>query len=710
VFTITDSVVTFGTIAGGTRAISRPHPDVFLFQMSDTTGLADNLHRMRVELFDAYSPSTSLGVFPVDPRGPSGAVSNIKAIGSTASIALTFDPLTVNDLLGYNVYRSTASGGPYSRVNQYTTINTSYYNDEGLPPLSVFYYKIAAQDSSGNEGPLSGAGSASTTLPIHSGFPVELTAATNASVTLADLDYDGDIEVLAGAEEVYALNPDGTDFYDGDNDIRTLGPLTNIGGSGFWNAPCVGDVDLDGSPEVAAVSWPSNLYLFNNRGEIMPGFPKFLNFQGILDPNPLGSVAMADADGDGDLELYVVCARAIFGFHHTGQEIVDGDLNPASVGVLKLTTIQFSYGTPALADLNADDLPELIVGMRDSRLYVLNPLTGANLPGFPYVSTSNITASPAIGDIDNDGLPEIVFGSSENKVFVMNPNATAVPGWPQGVQLQEDLDSSPAIGDLSGDGIPDVVIGASNGNIFAWRSTGSLLPGWPKQIRNSLNQPVAVRSSPILVDVDSDGLPEVIVGDQDGRLHAFYANGTALPGFPIQTGNLIEGGPAAWDIDNDGLTEIIAESFDQKVYIWDTPWTFNRNASPWPMFHHDSRHTGSLVEDVFYQTGVEETPAPEARPFVLHQNFPNPFNPVTRIRYRIESSGLSHGALPVRLEVFNSGGRLVKVLVDRPMPPGDYEVGWDGTNEAGQPVASGVYHYLFETPRGKETRKMSLIR
>ncbi|MDZ4805647.1 MAG: C25 family cysteine peptidase [Candidatus Eisenbacteria bacterium] len=706
---ISDSTVTFGTMTGGSLAISRPS-DTFRFQMSDTTGLGSNGKKLRVSLYDLYSPLTALGSFLIDARTPTGTMAGLTARGAESSISLLFVRSTTIDLLGYNIYRSATSGGSYSRINQNTTIRTAYYNDEGLPALTAFFYKVAAQDSSGNEGPLSTVFSASTTLPLHDQFPVELESATNASVTLADLDYDGDLEILAGAGEVYAIQPDGTEVFDGDGDIRTLGVLTNTTKPGYWNAPAVGDVDLDGSPEVAAVSWLANLYLWNEFGQIESGWPRNLNVQSLVDPNPLSSVAMGDVDGDGDLELFVMCGRVLFGFHHTGAEIVDGDANPATIGVIKIINTAYCYGTPALADMNGDGRPEVIVGMRDRKLHVFNPVNWTELPGFPYTTLGEITSSPAVGDIDNDGQPEIIFGASDSKVYALNGDGTAATGWPQGIQLNEDFDSSPAIGDLTGDGIPDVVTGASNGVVFAWRNNGTLLPGWPVLIKDALGANVAVRSSPILVDVDANGIPEVLFGDQIGRLHGYYANGTRLPGFPIQTGNLIEGGPAAWDLDGDGLTEIVAESFDQKVYVWDTPWTFNALASPWPMFHHDPRHTGLLTSPIFYQTGVPESPVPGLKPFHLAQNRPNPFNPVTAIDWRIERALRGGDLLPVRLEVFSPTGRLVRVLVDRPMPVGDYQVLWDGTDQEGRAVSSGVYYYRLLSPDAVESRKMVLVR
>lgn len=711
VYTISDSTISFGTINGAGRIVATP-ADGFVFSMSDTSGLAAGLHTMTVTLYDTWSPAIPIATFPIEPGAPRQTVSALTATGATSSIALTFAPVTDPGQKGYNVYRSTSASGPFARINQYVTDRSSYYNDEGLPALTAFYYKVAPQDSAGNEGPLSVVASASTTLPLHGGFPVEVRSATNGSVTIADLDYDGDLEIVAGAQEIYALQPDGTEVFNGDDDVRTLGILTSTNAPGFWNSPAVGDVDKDGSPDVAAVSWLGNLYLWNEFGQIKPGFPRNVNTLNQIDPNPLGSVTMGDVDGNGDLELFVLVGKILFAFHHDGTELIDGDATPSTIGPFKLTSTAYSYGTPALADLTGDGLPEIIVGMRDSKLHAFQSTTSAlEVAGFPFTTAGNITSSPAIGDIDNDGQIDIIFGASDSKVYALKKNGTAVTGWPQGIQLNEDLDSSPALGDLTGDGIPDVVCGASNGRLFAWRNNGTILPGFPLFIRDNLGANVPVRSSPILVDIDNTGLPEIIVGDQIGRLHAFFANGTPVPGFPIQTGNLIEGGPAAWDLDNDGLTEIVAQSFDQKVYIWDTPWTFNKNASPWPMFHHDPRHTGRLAEPIYYQTGVaEEAPSPSRVPAVLLQNQPNPFNPVTRIRYRLEAATGAGGTRPVRLEIFSATGRLVRTLVNQPLPAGEYEVGWDGLDASGSQVASGVYYYRLTTPEGHLNRKMTMIR
>lgn len=92
--------------------------------------------------------------------------------------------------------------------------------------------------------------------------------------------------------------------------------------------------------------------------------------------------------------------------------------------------------------------------------------------------------------------------------------------------------------------------------------------------------------------------------------------------------------------------------------------------------------------------------------FNLAQNFPNPFNPVTSIRYQLGGPGEQ----PVKITIFNQLGQLVKNLVETRQAPGQYVIKWNGTNDLGLPVASGLYIYRIETPDHKQTRTMLLVR
>jgi len=90
--------------------------------------------------------------------------------------------------------------------------------------------------------------------------------------------------------------------------------------------------------------------------------------------------------------------------------------------------------------------------------------------------------------------------------------------------------------------------------------------------------------------------------------------------------------------------------------------------------------------------------------FLLGQNFPNPFNPETKIIYRIPEAG------KVTIKIFNILGQDVKTLVNKELEAGTYEVVWNGRNDAGMNVSSGIYFYRIKTKNFSATKKMMLVR
>ncbi len=101
------------------------------------------------------------------------------------------------------------------------------------------------------------------------------------------------------------------------------------------------------------------------------------------------------------------------------------------------------------------------------------------------------------------------------------------------------------------------------------------------------------------------------------------------------------------------------------------------------------------------------TPGNEPKPhvFALEQNFPNPFNPVTTIFFSIPK------AENVELCIYDVAGRLVKTLIDGvPMGPGRYHATWDGSNDAGHAVSSGVYFTTLTAGEKVADTKMVLLK
>lgn len=93
--------------------------------------------------------------------------------------------------------------------------------------------------------------------------------------------------------------------------------------------------------------------------------------------------------------------------------------------------------------------------------------------------------------------------------------------------------------------------------------------------------------------------------------------------------------------------------------------------------------------------------------FALAANYPNPFNPSTTITYRLPQDGEQH---PVRLDVFDVQGRLVRRLVDDRQDGGTHSVVWDGRGRRGGTLSSGVYYYRLQSDGLQTTRSMTLLK
>jgi len=125
--------------------------------------------------------------------------------------------------------------------------------------------------------------------------------------------------------------------------------------------------------------------------------------------------------------------------------------------------------------------------------------------------------------------------------------------------------------------------------------------------------------------------------------------------------------------------------------------------STWPAWR-------SFLERIFGYFGMNcsgcwtytdgETPAVTS----LSDNFPNPFNPVTRVKFALKEKG------HVRMRVYDVSGRLVRILIDEVREAGAYEVLWDGTNNEGRSTASGIYFCRMEATDYERTLKMVLLR
>ncbi len=112
-----------------------------------------------------------------------------------------------------------------------------------------------------------------------------------------------------------------------------------------------------------------------------------------------------------------------------------------------------------------------------------------------------------------------------------------------------------------------------------------------------------------------------------------------------------------------------------------------------------------MPSDAFVPVGIDDNKR-NFRPdeFTLYRNFPNPFNPATTIRYNLPIKE------EVRLVIYDLLGREVKTLVNRVEKAGLKSVIWEGKNNTGQNVSSGVYLYRIQAGNYIKSQKMILLK
>ena len=90
--------------------------------------------------------------------------------------------------------------------------------------------------------------------------------------------------------------------------------------------------------------------------------------------------------------------------------------------------------------------------------------------------------------------------------------------------------------------------------------------------------------------------------------------------------------------------------------------------------------------------------------FALHQNFPNPFNPTTTIRYDLPNEE------DVSIVIFDVVGRKIRSLISQNQSAGYHRIQWDAKNDLGEPVSAGMYIYILHAGDHRSVKKMVLLK
>jgi hypothetical protein len=220
---------------------------------------------------------------------------------------------------------------------------------------------------------------------------------------------------------------------------------------------------------------------------------------------------------------------------------------------------------PKLADVDGDDVADIVLGTLDGRIIALKPDTNR---------IKEIAATPVYTHL-TDKFDQLV--SQPLPASILAGTAAATERWGH-----DAIASAPAIADLDADGTKEIVAVTMNGLIYAVHADGTYLPGYnplrlPEPTRdcrsyaNETECGVALSrlhrgssSSPVLADVNGDGHLDVVIAAHDGRIHAYNSAAKPIPGWPLlvpvgadaQPGPLMRS-PAVGDFNGDSIDDLL---------------------------------------------------------------------------------------------------------------------------------------------------------
>ncbi len=491
------------------------------------------------------------------------AIDSLWAIGTKNAVVLEW--ASVPAVAGYRVYRALSAGGPFVFVKNHLE-PICRYEDTDVWRGQEYYYYVTPVDVSMNQGNASDTVAGRLNPPFATGWPQMVYDYLFSSPNFGDLDpfYPGLEIVVCGKEgNIYAWHCDGTPVI-GDGRIYMVSPAE------IWCSPALGDVNADGSLEIVFGNRTStdNLYVINNQGDCLPGWPHSASGPKI------GSPVLADLDGDSDLEIIIWSVNAeLFVLHHDATGVFSGD------GLLK-DLPGIAFGTPAVGDITGDGDLEIVCcgGSGGDSLYVWDRYGNDCFPFPIYVQSGGLTYSVVLGDVCGDERPEICFYADyTDRVYLVSADGSIL--WFKDAIDVADIEGCPVIADITGDDKPEIICGFKSG-MTVFDSLGNVLDGFPDRRHDA--------KLPIVCDVDHGSDVEIIVGSKDWHLYAYKQNGQQASAFPIRLDNRIESSPAAFDIDADGKLELMMSSNDYFFYVYD----LETEEVVWPRFKYDPYNSG----------------------------------------------------------------------------------------------------------------------
>ena len=395
------------------------------------------------------------------------------------------------------------------------------------------------------------------------GFPFGTSSEIKSSPIVADLDNDGDKEIVfADYFGIIRVINDGEEL---NNDVF---PFET--GDQIWGSVSGADLDLDGLFDFVVSSKNGHIYIFDING---------LKVDYNADRWLIATPVIGNIDQDPELEIVVggyqspTSTCPIIGINHDGSD-VDGF--PYIIGEKMKAGV-------ALADMNNNGIDDIIFGTDTDNLYVLlDDLSVAT--GFPLDLGSNLRSEPAVLEDGDDKI--ILIGCDDDNFYAFNYDASLRFIVPTGANVS----TSPAFKD-TGSGV-EIYFGSDDGNVYGVDKNGDSLPGFPQYVGGDLE--AGVVGSVVFSDIDNDNSLDLVAVNNKGEIYAFDESQNLLEYFPIYYQDAFSSAPMIEDYDLDGDLEIISGTTGSLVVL-DYKYSIDEVNESWSMFKGNTRRSGYYI-------------------------------------------------------------------------------------------------------------------
>jgi hypothetical protein len=560
---------------------------------------------------------------------------------------------------------------------------------------------------------------------MRSGFPLYVNGYAGFSPGVADIDGDGYKEIALGCQKgLYAFNHDGT-LMDNfpvltDKDMRSI--------------PAFDDIDGDGILDIITIG-QNVVGCYNYLGQALPGWPKEASTGMTFSSHPI-PVPTELFDREDSVIIYMSKYGEIHAYKFTGDPYFYSlgglftalDPNIFDTANFAGLSLPFVTATDLDGTGNTEVISSYSTSMAYSGVYVWDGRNG--LPPYdwdtPLAKKIHQSYGSMLADVDDNGSLEIVLSGVDTNsvvnIWVSRLGQEDVPGWPVALpDLDGWIGTSPVCADVDGDGSKEIVVAYFNydvGRVYAFNNDGTPYIENPALPYGMLLGTSTTLSNVIIADIDGNGTANILsrggyVFPNTGfeRIFAWEPNGDVTPGFPIVTptpiGEVVSTPftPVVDDLENDGKLELIMAGDNRNLFVWDLEVPYDSALMIWPKYLRDIRNSGINPNRADPTDVDDDIAVAQPNRFAILGNFPNPFNPATRIEFSLERSS------EIKLEIFNILGQKVTTLISGRHPAGVHEILWDGTDHQGDEVASGVYFARLTGENDRQsTRKMMLLR